>query len=411
MRYSALRASSLSEYRRQASRPDEPRVLLVLDGFAAFRNAYETAPALMASYGAFQRILVDGRAVGVHVAMTADRGPAVPLSVSSAFQRKVVLRQADDDGYLSLGVPRDVLDPSSPPGRAMQIGIPQELQLAVLGGEVSVAAQARLLERLAAQIRPQLPHTPEPVGALPSNVLGSSLPPRAGTLPVLGVEDESLEATGFTPEGVVLVAGPAQSGRTSTVEWVAHALRRAHDGVTLVHLSARRSPLSTLGLWTHTAEGTEACAQLATDVLPLASAAAPPGAPGIAVFVEGYPEFVGTPVETPLLELVKACRRNSHFLVAEGETTTWSSSWPLVTEARNARTGVLLQPDQMDGDTLLRTSLPARIKRTDFPPGRAFYLRAGRATKVQIPLADSEPSKEPDQPIDLDKPQLTGRRE
>ena len=73
--------------------------------------------------------------------------------------------------------------------------------------------------------------------------------------------------------------------------------------------------------------------------------------------------------------------------MAEGESTAWNSPWPLVMEIRNARTGLLLQPDQPDGDTLLRTSLP-RVRRADLPPGRGFWVTAGKALKVQLPLAD-----------------------
>lgn len=114
---------------------------------------------------------------------------------------------------------------------------------------------------------------------------------------------------------------------------------------------------------------------------------APDGVPRIAVFVESLPEFVSTAADGAMTELIKQCRRNGHLLVAEGETTTWASIWQMVLEVRNAKTGLLLQPDQSDGDTLLRTSLP-RVKRADYPPGRGFFIKGGRWAKVQLPLVD-----------------------
>ena len=59
--------------------------------------------------------------MGVHVAMTVDRSMSVPNAIAATFQKKVVLRQTDEDGYLAAGVPKDVIGPSSPPGRAMPV--------------------------------------------------------------------------------------------------------------------------------------------------------------------------------------------------------------------------------------------------------------------------------------------------
>ncbi|MGO8609478.1 hypothetical protein ACC848_41685, partial [Rhizobium johnstonii] len=42
--YAAAGASTLTEYRMLAGAPEEPRILLLVDGFAAFRNAFEGVP-------------------------------------------------------------------------------------------------------------------------------------------------------------------------------------------------------------------------------------------------------------------------------------------------------------------------------------------------------------------------------
>ena len=83
----------------------------------------------------------------------------------------------------------------------------------------------------------------------------------------------------------------------------------------------------------------------------------------------------------------EATRRAGCTVVGEGETASWTSHWPLPMEFRNARTGLLLQPDQADGDTILRTPLP-RTRRADFPPGRGFWVKGGVATKLQVPLVE-----------------------
>lgn len=53
----------------------------------------------------------------MHLVMTADRLSAVPPSIRSTLQRKVVLRLADEGDYGMLDVPSDVLKATSPPGR------------------------------------------------------------------------------------------------------------------------------------------------------------------------------------------------------------------------------------------------------------------------------------------------------
>ncbi len=385
-RYSAVRASTLVEYRELARRPDEPRILVLVDGFGSFRNQYESSIALLQWYNMFQRLLVDGRSVGIHFAVTADRPAAVPTSVASAFQRKIVLRQTDEDGYIAMGVPKDVLDPSSPPGRCMPADHPMELQLAILGDSVNAAEQAKLTEELAHDIAGYHRQRPAPIESLPATIPAAGLPAAVDGLPVLGVADETLQPVGFVPSGVLLVAGPAQSGRTTAVRWLAESLRRRYPDTPLVHICARRSPLSEASCWTNSAEANDA-AELLDKVKQLAGESAPAASPLLGLFVEGLPDLVGSPVEMALQEIVKACRRNGHPMIVEGESTTWGSPWPLIMEVRNARTGLLLQPDQMDGDNLLRTSLP-RVRRADFPPGRGFYVRSGKTTKVQIPLVD-----------------------
>ena len=49
--------------------------------------------------------------------------------------------------------------------------------------------------------------------------------------------------------------------------------------------------------------------------------------------------------------------------------------------------GFLLQPESMEGDTILKTSLP-RVSRADFPPGRGFFIARGKSMRVQLPLVE-----------------------
>lgn len=383
VRYSAVAASTLAEY-RSGGHPDEPRLLILLDGFGTFRADYESSSGRLELYGAFQRLLVDGRSVGIHFAMTADRPGAVPNSIGSAFTRRVILRQADDDSYSLQGLPRDVLGPTSPPGRAMQADNPQELQLATLGDNPNLAAQVRWLEGLVQIAGQHHPVRPEKIRSLPSEVATADLPDVVGGRPVLGLADATLQPMGFEPSGIAIVSGPGQSGRTTALKWLAHSLRRWRPGVRLILLSPGPTPLADDAVWSQTAVGSDSVVA-GLDAL-IAEAAGATSPTELAVFIESQAEFGNTPAEGKLVELLTACRRNNQFAVGEGESSTWNSGgFQLSPAFKNARTGLLLQPDASDGDVLLRTSLPTRIRRRDFPPGRGFWVRSGHADRVQLP--------------------------
>lgn len=384
-RYAGVRAATLTDYRRLADAPLEPRILVLLDGFAAFRTAYESTSARLALYDVFLRVLVEGRGLGIHVAMTGDRPGAVPLSVAAAFQRRLVFRQSDPDAYRDLGVPPDVLGPESPPGRCLEAGRGLEMQIAVIGSSLSLAVQARELQRLGVAVRAHLAVPPTPIARLPEVIAAGSLPAAVGGLPVLGVADDTLAPIGFEPSGVVLVAGPAGSGRTSTLRWLAESLRRSRSGLPLIRLGARPSWLAEAVRWEVSAVGVEE----STDTLRgiLADLASQEGAGPVAVFVEAVADLVGTEAEAELEQVVRAAKARQLLLVAEAETSEWAGGWGPLNDIRNARTGLLLQPEQHDGESLLRAQLPA-FRQADLPPGRGFWIRGAHVAKVQIPLVE-----------------------
>ena len=381
----AGQAASLPEYRRNSGSADEPRVLLLVDAFQNFRAEYDASVQRSSVYNAFQKILSQGRAVGIHVAMSVDRTPSVPNALSATFQKKVILRQTDEDGYLMSGVPKDVLTPSSPPGRGMLVDNPQELQLAILGDDGTPGAQSLLVEEIARDLGPYYTRVPEPIRSLPLNILGSSMPSSVDELPVLGVEDISLAPVGFNPRGPVIVAGGAQSGRTTAMRWLAEAIRQWSPETALVHFSARPSTLGSLPLWAASMIGPANAQPYLVEKLKPYLERASDGKPAVAVFVEYFPEYAASVAETALTEAVQLARRNGHPFFVDGEPSGFGGFQGLLSEVRQARTGLVLMPDQNDGDNLFRTPFP-RVRRADFPPGRGLWTRAGKVFKVQIPM-------------------------
>ncbi len=117
-----------------------------------------------------------------------------------------------------------------------------------------------------------------------------------------------------------------------------------------------------------------------------------PGSAPVAVLLEGVAELADGLADPPLQDLVKLLLAEDHLVVAEGETSTLSSSYGLLGLVKTSRTGLALQPDEMDGNMIFRTDFP-RINRAEFPPGRAIFVRSGKAELVQVALPGPGPEE------------------
>lgn len=377
-RYAGVQAATITEYRRIAGRVDEPRVLLLLDGLAAFRQAYEMG----ASHGVFEllaSIASEGRPVGVHVVLTADRAATMPASLGSLIPRRLVLRIADDNDASLLGVPTDLFSLQSPPGRGYLDD--REIQVGVLGGEVSLAVQARSTERLAAAIRRNTSwEEAPPILRLPERVQLGDLPVVVLGQPTLGLEDDSIGPVGMPTDGTFLVAGPPGSGRSTTVATILASVLRAKPDTQAVLLAPARSVVTDLPGWSAVATNHESVAELARSLTETVAAAVPGS---WLIVIESPSDFLNEPADLPLQGLVKAARTSGQFVVAEGDTQSLGGFLPLLQALRFSRQGIVLQPDQSDGDMLLRTPFP-RLRRSEFVEGRGMLVRGGRSYRVQV---------------------------
>ncbi|WP_291055919.1 FtsK/SpoIIIE domain-containing protein [Herbiconiux sp.] len=387
IRYSAVRAGSIGEYRTIASAPQEPRILVLVDGIGAFREQYEFG-GHSAWFTTFSQIATDGRQVGVHIVIAGDRPNSVPASLGSTIQRRLVLRMANIDDYSLVNAPKDTLSPTSPPGRGVMEG--NEVQIAVLGADANVAVQAREIAKLAEAMTRQGVSRAEPIrtladaiplGDLPSTVSAGGVP-----LPVVGVRDDSLAPLGIAPRGALLVAGSAGSGRSTALATLATALRRADPGIRLVHISPRRTSLTPLPLWSLSMSDPAQISAFADDMsAQLDAETLKPSQ--FAVFVENVGELNGSPAEADVDRIVKRALREEVFVIGESESSTWSAAWTLAGPFKNSKRGLLLVPGDLDGDSLLGTGL-GRFKRADLPPGRGFFVQGGRVVKLQVATPD-----------------------
>ena len=403
---------------RLDTQQDAPPTFLFIDGFAAFRDTYEHLSGSAAPFADLIEIARAGRTVGVHVALTSERAMALPAALAASVTERLTLRLPSDADAQLLGVPTGVLDEAEP-GRALRIGDAREIQFGVLGGEADPAEIDAAISELASA---QVEHVAErPVGVpeIPLRIARIDLPRSANGDAPFAIDTVGMEPVAAPSTGLMLVTGPAGSGRTTAVAALLESLteQAAGRGLELdaVLIAPRRSALGALPLWGVVADSAElreqqierlaqslggsASKPSGLPMLPLIGTdpataedrtmpvveTAPFPAPGRAgvVVIEDIGGFDGTGDESALAALLKLLRRSDLSVIVEGENATLGAVWELASPLRGARWALALQPDANDVPSLFTVSF-AHAKRTDFPPGRGFLIRSGTQTGVHV---------------------------
>ncbi len=116
---------------RSGSGDPGPAVVVLVDRLEAFVSRYGERDGGQL-VDAFDRLLREGRAVGVHFVMSGDR-TAFTSRLASAVEARLVLRQADRSDYSLFGLDARQVPAHMPNGRAIWAQDGHEVQIAVLG--------------------------------------------------------------------------------------------------------------------------------------------------------------------------------------------------------------------------------------------------------------------------------------
>lgn len=380
--FAAVRASSLPEYRRnRPGAPDRARIIVLLDSYPGFASLHEKIEAGR-WLDAFARLVADGRQFGVHFVVTGDRRLAIPSSVFNSIPRRVVLRLSSDDEYANAGETAGILSGTSPPGRAIIDGT--EVQIGVLGGSGGGERQAAEIAALAGRLAAAGVRPAPPVGTLPLEIRRAALgvAPAAESL-VIGVGDTEL-APLLLPldQGHVVVAGPARSGRTSTLATISQSAAAA--GFPLFHLHVRPTPLSSATFWAKTARGGPDGAVLLRRIVEVGERFGR----RVLVVCDDMHELFDTEADDALVEVLRAARDLPITVVVATENQAgrrqYSGAMP---DVRKDGVGMLLQPDTENDGDLLGVPLPRRTQR-NWPEGRGYFVCRGTVELAQIALPD-----------------------
>ena len=376
---------TLSELSRRRIDEPVPRILVLLDNYAGFVAAFERVN-LGELVETLPRLVGDGRPLGVHFAISADRRGAVPNTLAGIIPAKVVLRMADDDEFTSLGVPaRAIRGAHLPPGRGFLPG-GTELQVAVAGGDPSAEGQAAAIAELADVTRGRHPdREASKIEPLPTRVDARELPPPQVPLQaVLGIGDlELAPVTVDLTDRHFLVLGPYRSGRSTALRRLVESVSAGTPGAELHLLAPRRSPLTEVAAWTSVAEGLQAsedaAGRLAFELEQRGADARP-----LVVVVDDGEELAESPAAPALETIVRRGRDlEVRVLCASERQAAQRAFGGWLRELRKEEHGLLLAPDpDVDGD-LLGVRLPRRTNPV-FPAGRGYLVERGSIELVQV---------------------------
>ena len=371
-----------AEVGRRRQRPDdgeppadEPTVVLLVDGYSNLLDALQdTAGGQEQSsdqwLARFHRIVLDGRQLGVHTVLTADRAASIRNAIFASVTRRLVLRQVDPAETSSLGVPSTQ---TFPPGAGYLDGL--RVQVATLApdgdGDEALRAFAGILDGpRPTLLRPPLPdRSVRPAGRAPDGWTG-----RVGVADITG-DEVAFDLTSLD----VLVSGPPLSGKSWTLRTLAEQFEEA--GRAVYAIGAEDSGLRSFP-WRASAWG---AADVAGLLGTMKAELEFPGRQALLV-VDDLDLLDGPAFDTAVQGI--GPNRSVHLL---GATTSFGySNNEVVKRARAARQVVYLQPGSARevAEVIGVMRLPLLRLGLPMPPGRGMFVRNRVPTVVQVDAPD-----------------------
>lgn len=364
-----------------------PRVLVVLDGYAAAVGALERLDGgrLLER---LERLIPDGPAAGVHFLITADRRAAVPTALTSVVTTRLVLRMAERDEYTLLGVESSAARSALlPPGRGFIQGS-TEVQVAVVAG-ADADVEHRALADMAVLARQSSTGQAPLVSAMPATVAGTALPaPESPWVLPYAVGDADVTPVALDlSEGHALVTGPPRSGRTSLLETLATSALGSPSPVALALISPRRRREAERIAWDLAPVDATDPTELAKGVAAI-SALLAQGRRVLCLVddADALPDAAST-----ALEQLAGRGRDEPLRMVAAVDNRWAlrAYSGVVPELRRAKSGVLLMPDtELDGD-LLGVRLRPALEQLG-TPGRGFHVSRGAYELIQVAHFDDD---------------------
>ncbi|MEM9517745.1 MAG: FtsK/SpoIIIE domain-containing protein [Actinomycetota bacterium] len=342
--------------RRANPEIDHQPIVFVIDDLGGFSRAHDPVRAT-APHDQLEAIWAAGPSVGVTVVVGLRRAAELPPALVAGAGSMLAHRVLDPGDAHRFGL-RDV--PSAmPPGRAIRAADGAQLHVLIPDGDVGRAVDRRR------SVRPATP--PMRIGTLGTNVdlddVLADAPATDGAalrLPIGRLDaDLSPAILELHPGDHALVMGPGRSGRTTALATIGTAARSA--GWRCVVTGARSAALAEM-LGVEWLDASDLPVSLDRTV----------------VLIDGAMDELDPAGRLAAL----SAERSVHVIAADRADRIRSAYGHWVKELASSRTGVLLQPDPIDGD-LLGAPLPGRLDLAPVP-GRGVVINAGRFEPAHI---------------------------
>jgi DNA segregation ATPase FtsK/SpoIIIE, S-DNA-T family len=341
------------------------------------------------------KLLSEGASTGVHLIITGDQ-KVVGGKIGSMTENKIAFRLSDKTDFSLLGVTIRKVPEDMPPGRALRNETAVESQVALLAPDASGQGQAAALAAIAQQVLERDAAVPRVLRPFRVDVLPARITfeqawalrdlARAGAplFGLVGVGGDEL--TGLGPDmgqglAAFVIAGPMRSGRSTVLVSMARSFLAG--GAQLVLITPRPSPLRALADAPGVVAAFEAAEPSAAD---FAAALGRLTGPGV-VLMDDAELMKDCGCADGLTELMNFGADRRRALVLAGNSSDVCSgfgTWQ--TDAKKARRGCLLAPqDFTDGD-LIGTRIPRDLLGRPVQPGRGLlHLGDGQLITVQVP--------------------------
>ncbi|WP_371782019.1 FtsK/SpoIIIE domain-containing protein [Streptosporangium subroseum] len=384
--------ADLAEFRRMAPVDERPpHIVVMVDRFEVFEREFVSFDN--GSYlERLLRLLRDGAGVGIHLVLAGDRvlGSA---RFAGTTEDKIVLRLNDRTDYSTVGLTQKSAPSDPSPGRGIRVRDTSEVQIAVLGSDLSGTAQASVLIALGEELAVREADVPTARRPLRLDVLPNQISYQGAVAlrvnpgpmrPLVAIGGDTLTALGpdLADVPTFVVAGPPRTGRSTALVTMARSL--LEQGTGLIVLAPRRSPLRDL-------EGAPGVAAVFTDSEVSAGAfrAALGNVPqdSAVIVVDDAELFMQSEIDADLALLARGGAGSGWGLVLAGNAEALSfglAGW--IGQVKRNRAGMLLSPQSLSDGEVIGVKVSRGLVGQAPQPGRGLmHLGDGTLTTVQVP--------------------------